>query len=46
MTQAEITSLMTRKVEELLGQHDVSTTICTHVLDRSGRGVTSPAVRL
>jgi len=36
-----------RTVQELLGQRDVSTTmIYTHVLNRRGRGVQSPADRL
>jgi site-specific recombinase XerD len=33
-----------RTVQELLGHRDVRTTmICTHVLQRGGRGVKSPA---
>ena len=35
-----------RTVQELLGRKDVSTTmICTHVLNRGGRGVVSPLDR-
>jgi site-specific recombinase XerD len=35
-----------RTVQELLGLRDVSTTvICTHVLNRGGRGVVSPIDR-
>ena len=35
-----------RTVQELLEHKDVSTTIYTHVLNRGGRGVTSPADRI
>ena len=36
-----------RTVQELLGHRDVKTTmICTHVLNRGGHGVQSPADRL
>jgi site-specific recombinase XerD len=34
-------------VQELLGHRDVATTmICTHILNRGGKGVLSPADRL
>jgi site-specific recombinase XerD len=32
-----------RTVQELTGHNDVSTTIYTHVLNRGGKGVRSPA---
>ena len=36
-----------RKVPELPGHNDVKTTmICTHVLNRGGKGAQSPADRL
>jgi integrase len=35
-----------RNVQELLGHEDLSTMIYTHVLNRGGRGVRSPADRL
>ena len=35
-----------RTVQDLLGHRDVKTTIYTHVLNRGGRGVESPADRL
>jgi site-specific recombinase XerD len=31
-----------RTIQELLGHHDVTTTVYTHVLNRGGRGVISP----
>jgi site-specific recombinase XerD len=33
----------TRTIQELLGHKDVATTIYTHVLNRGGKGVRSPA---
>jgi len=35
-----------RTAQELLGHSDVSTMIYTHVLNKGGRGVTSPLDRL
>ncbi len=45
MSSSLISALIT--VQELLGHHNVETTmIYTHVLNRGGKGVQSPADRL